>query len=79
MNIQTDVNLENPDTQAAVMQQLQATLAKQGVTDFKLTWTKQPVQISRKKIDDACLNVWDRLPEDCATTNLKDYFKLFTL
>uniref|UniRef100_A0AAX7UV31 C-type lectin domain-containing protein n=1 Tax=Astatotilapia calliptera TaxID=8154 RepID=A0AAX7UV31_ASTCA len=57
MNIQTDVDLETPDNQAALMEQLQAALAKQGVTDFKLTWTKQPVQKSRKKTDDACLNV----------------------
>ncbi|XP_041843382.1 C-type mannose receptor 2-like [Melanotaenia boesemani] len=42
LKIQTRVNMEDPAASAILEEQLRAMLAKQGVTDFRLTWKKLP-------------------------------------
>ncbi|XP_054477846.1 macrophage mannose receptor 1-like isoform X2 [Anoplopoma fimbria] len=44
MKFASSTNMEDPAYSANLLQQLSAALAKQGVTDFKLTWKKPPVK-----------------------------------
>ncbi|KAJ4930593.1 hypothetical protein JOQ06_024902 [Pogonophryne albipinna] len=44
MSIKSSANMEDPACSAELQRQLQAALAKKGVTDFKLTWKKLPVK-----------------------------------
>ncbi|XP_067365025.1 macrophage mannose receptor 1-like isoform X2 [Channa argus] len=56
MTIQSSTNMENPASSDSLLQQLNATLVKHGVTHFRMTWKKVSVkQTQESVITTSCL------------------------